>query len=300
MRIPAKTTCRQQTGDVQPHRRASRFEASRIRIGLAFLLPALLLLTLFPAVMQARPHAAGPYLVEVNAVNQSWYPILDARVRVRLAKGKIFVQAHATGYLPCAKELVAPGGSAVLNVDLVMPDRKKEITIMDLNGETIESAYLQADQFGVSPLKYGLRVYIPRLNWPEPSIEGVEIFDRRWRPIDSQSSIEEFGEFYKVTFLIPRGELDASMREWYIVVGTELEPSKPCLQNWLSRLGSQPACVNEGMTDTQRPRFARFLAQVFRNPLARLSESADVPEDLKTFLAARCRFDRLHRNPQER
>ena len=264
------------------------------------MLVGLLLMTI-PA--WALPYTAGPYLVDVAVYNRTWHPIPDAGARVRLGKDRIIVRAWSPGYVARVKELGLPAGSAVLKADMVLEDREKEITITDLNGETIESAYLQTDQYGFSPDTFGVEAFIPRENWTEPSTEGVEIFDERWRLIDSRKKIEIFDEFYKVTFIVPRRELDRSMNEWYLVVATELEPSEQGAERWISLYSGNVALPvscgsatagREGDLDESRSRFARFLAHSFNRALQGMHSSGVLPPDLERLLSERHRFDALH------
>jgi len=113
----------------------------------------------------------------------------------------------------------------------VLTDVKKIITARHHDGRIIAdytflphlcSAYFNNSQMGFSPEDYGITVYIPMQDWPNPSSNNVIAYDLYWKkPLPSRwIKYEKAEEYYCVKLAIPRKYVTLSSNIWGVIFNT--------------------------------------------------------------------------------
>lgn len=270
----------------------------RIRT-LFFLLVALFVLP-GPAVpVLAVPYQAGPHVLDLDIRSATMQLIPHAKAHVTYTNGKIKVYAYARGYRSVKETFevgnVQPG---LFKRDVMLPDPEVQVLTTDLQDEPIASVYIQTDQWGVSADKFRITAFIPRLEWPLPTTERVQLMGSYLGlPVKYTCEIEPVEEFYRVRFLITRGLLKDCEYQLNVIFNTE-KPASPAVRSRLCRLLNRPngAVQPDPAQEEAAETLCRFIAAADSLNPVQIADPAD-PSSLAILTAARKRFEALHATP---
>ncbi|HOY65449.1 MAG TPA: hypothetical protein PLP29_01095 [Candidatus Ozemobacteraceae bacterium] len=269
----------------------------RIRT-LMLLLVALIVLP-GPAVpVLAVPYQAGPHVLDLDIRNATMQLIPHGKARVSYANGKIKVYAYARGYRSVKETFevgnVQPG---LFKRDVMLPDPVVQVLTTDLQDEPISSAYIQTDQWGVAADKFRVTAFIPRLEWPLPTTERVQLLGSYLGlPVKYTCEIEPVEEFYRVRFLITRGLLKDCEYQLSVLFNTE-KPASPAVRARLCRLLDRPNIAVQPDPETEEAAEALCHFVAAADELTPALGDANDPAPLASLTAARRRFDALHAHP---
>ena len=169
----------------------------------------------------------GTVRAEIVARNSSMLVIPQARVVPRAGEHSIRFTISAPGYVT-AEILVPTGwgpGEAIFR-DVVLDDTPKRFFVLDFDGRSLDSVFLDLAQDGFPSDRFGLTLLVPQKTWVQPRPNGVMVVDPVFNaPLTSGSEITTEEEFFRVRLSIPRRVLDMTGSNYLVCVDTEAEAS---------------------------------------------------------------------------
>ncbi|GAB4285334.1 MAG: hypothetical protein Kow0029_32150 [Candidatus Rifleibacteriota bacterium] len=249
------------------------------------------MLLTFSTALFAIPYHVGNYTVDVEVRNSAMNLVVDAKVHCYLnGNSSITIKAGATGYYDAKKKITLHENQFFYKVDIELRDLATRIYIVDINKEPIQSAYARTDQYGFPGNQFGMKIFIPVVDWQYANEKNVDVIEPFWGlPFKKTCEIRKVDEFYEVSIGIPREALEWSGGELIVVFKTGSPVNMAVLEDRICKL----ARINP-KNEELRYRVSEFIAKSYSLHDLRAKYS-ELPQPLEAMTAQREKFNKLHR-----
>lgn len=266
------------------------------RITLTKVIFILVLVLGLTATTFAMPYKIGKYTVDVEVRNSAMNIIPKAKVRLYLNGSSsnytsITVKGTAEGYKSSKKKITLFPNQFFYKSDLELKDVKTKIAIIDLNQDIISSAYARTDQFGFPGDKFGMTIFIPKVDWTDATSKNVDVIEPFWGlPYKKTCEIKEVDQFYQVSIGIPRKALEWGGGELIVVFRTRVPNRPEVLDLKIAKLLDIPAGKNRQIACVK---LSEYLAQSYSTKELR-EKYPVLPEPLESMVKRNEKFTQLH------
>ncbi|MBF0407313.1 MAG: hypothetical protein HQM10_08165 [Candidatus Riflebacteria bacterium] len=252
------------------------------------------LLTIFSmnlSAVSATPVNAGPYCFDITVRNSIMLIIPDAKVSCTIQNQTATIKALAPGYKSKSVNISLYGINSLSAHEIILEDVSASWIIQDFVGRKLHSVVVTTSQDGFKADEYGFHVHFPKLNWPRPQTQGIEVFDSTENlPIKQSCSISELDEYYDIRLSVPRAEIISESACFTIVIDTFENVQEKNINKWVNILIAAELMVDWRLAAVTA--LARFI--YYAIPKEKLQAIQVLPKSLKALMDENVKFNTLH------